>query len=255
MMGKTHDVVGVTTAVAVGYVAGIGLPATGVLAVAALAGSRLPDDLEGGILPHRGVTHRIWFVALIAGVVWLAITLLWAWLQPQIGELGTSLGQFAPVLAVLIAGGIAVGYAMHLVADMCTIHGLDVGHKKNGKPRRVHLLPEPLRIRTGSLTERMLRRLIYVAWVGVPALIISGCGGTTPSSAACATASAEARTIAQQYVGEAAKLDQDKLTSSGGAIAQVRVRFPSSPEEKPITVDLRCEKDGWHVSEAQQAAW
>lgn len=261
-MGKTHDVVGLTTAVGVGYATGIGLPATGVLAVAALAGSRLPDDLEGGFLPHRGITHRVWFVGVVAVVVWLAVFGLWnwGWFQDHVltyGETeGTSIDGLGMAIGLLLAGGIAIGYAMHLVADMCTIHGLDVGKKKNGKPRRVHLLPERFRIRTDGVPEHMLRLGIYTAWVGIPALLIFGCGGTSAASSnACSAANDEALAVAKQYVSDASHLGSDKLSSTGGATAQVRVRFTSEPEEKPITVDLRCEAGVWHVSEAQQAAW
>src|SRR4051812_37893462 len=109
MMGKTHDVVGVTTAVGVGYATGIGLPATGVLAVAALLGSRLPDDLEGGVLTHRGLTHRIWFVGVVAVAVWFAVVALWRWTWFEDNVLargrdsGVPVDALGTVLALLLA--------------------------------------------------------------------------------------------------------------------------------------------------------
>lgn len=254
MMGKTHDRVGVTTAVVVGYATGLGWPATGVLTVAALAGSRLPDDLEGGILPHRWITHRIWFVAVIAAVVWLAIMGLWRldWFEVNVLSYGRDhdipVDWLGMLLGVLITGGITIGCGMHLVADMCTIHGLDVCGK------RVHLLPKPLRIRTDGIAEHALRLLIYIAWGCGSMFLITGCGGESKAapSGTCATSGREALTIAQQYISEAAHLGIDKLPATADTTIQVRVSIPS---EKPMTVTLRCEQGKWMVREAQQAAW
>lgn len=249
-MGKTHDVVGVTTAVGVGYVSGIGLPATGVLAVAALAGSRLPDDLEGGFLPHRGVTHRIWFVGVVAAAVWLAIMGLWRlkWFDTNVLSYGRDHGvpvdQLGVLLAVLLAGGLALGYGMHLVADMCTIHGLDVGGK------RVHLLPKQMRIRTGGVPEHLLRLLIYIAWVGVPVLIIAGCGSGDPCSRQAAVTVA-AQDLEQSGIPGHELAHPDPRLSSPLKIGATGIVYFMDGDTYRHKVPIRCDQEGWVATGAE----
>lgn len=179
MLGRTHNVIGVSTAVGVGIAAQRGWVVTGGLAVAAYAGSRLPDKLEGGILSHRGPTHRLWMGLVVGAAVAYGVTRLWHWkwfvdnvlAGPRAVGLHTdALLHVGTAVAIVVGAGVALGYIMHLLADMCTIHGLDVSG------RRVHLLPHGLRIRTGGAPEHLLRTLILFAWVAVPALVLFGCG-------------------------------------------------------------------------------
>jgi membrane-bound metal-dependent hydrolase YbcI (DUF457 family) len=105
--------------------------AVGALVLAAGAASKLPDKLEGGLIPHRTLTHSAPVAAalLIAGVIAAA--------------------QAAMLPVTLAVVGIVAGYWLHLAADACTPHGIP------GWPvrERLWLLPRSSRIVTGSRRE------------------------------------------------------------------------------------------------------
>lgn len=116
---------------------------------------------------HRGFTHTLWgavaFTCLIGAIVFLL----------------TGSGQWAlPVSAVWL-----LGYASHLAADACTPSGIPLlGRAGNAessrrrshaysspagarpsRARSFHLLPETMRIRTGSVADTLLVR--WISWV------------------------------------------------------------------------------------------
>jgi membrane-bound metal-dependent hydrolase YbcI (DUF457 family) len=224
MLGRTHVVIGVTTAVGVGYVGGFGLPVTGGLALAAFAGSKLPDRLEGGIFEHRGTTHRIWFTAIVAAVIAISVYALWEWSWFQNNLLagpksaGFDLSGIGLGLSLVLAAGIAIGYGMHLVADMCTIHGLDVGGK------RVHLLPKRLRIRTGSKAEVVVRYAIQRIVCPLLVLLVivsvfSGCGGSD-NPPPCSAPGAE------QWAAQNGHLALDKIPPNVDTNVHVGTEWP-----------------------------
>lgn len=77
------------------------------------------------IVGHRGITHSIWVVAMIAGLY-----------------LHTGL------LAML---GVLVGYSVHIVVDMLTSAGVRLFAPISRAS--IHLLPRPVRLRAGSWQE------------------------------------------------------------------------------------------------------
>lgn len=179
MTGPTHEMTGVCAAFGVSRALSLGVLPTGGLMVVAYKTSRGPDELEGGILPHRGPTHRAWMVLIVGVAAAGAVIVGWPWLMEWVwthmhaalpavftAHAPWPVLNFAWILAALIAGGVMVGYGMHLVADTMTRSGLQAGGK------RVHLLPKPLRIRTGGASERAFQLLllllvmlyVYLAW-------------------------------------------------------------------------------------------
>jgi membrane-bound metal-dependent hydrolase YbcI (DUF457 family) len=101
----------------------------------ALAAARLPDLLEVGKIPHRGPTHWL----LTAGVLTYG---LWCVLDYKTIPTDTS---------ALVMTGFAIGWGSHLVSDGWTLSG--VPYLWPIVRRDLHLLPEMLRIRTGSLVD------------------------------------------------------------------------------------------------------
>lgn len=134
------------------------------LALSAALGGLLPDldaarsTLQavrvGGVQPlaplarllnrqfgHRGFLHSLCFLALLALLLMLGV--LWL-----------------PWLPWPVAMGVLVGYASHLMLDAATPSGVPLGLRGRD---RLHLLPEPLRIRTGSDAEDVLFVLLVLA--------------------------------------------------------------------------------------------
>lgn len=166
MKGDTHELLGVCAAFGVSRALELGPLETGGLIGAAYASSRWPDRMEGGILPHRGPTHQILMPFVVAAALGAAVWALIVYGLPAVPSNLPDLSRYALTAAAVAGGGVAVGYGAHLLADMCTRSGLEVGQ------RRVHLLPRPLRVRTGATSERIFQLLvllsigayIYVAW-------------------------------------------------------------------------------------------
>lgn len=77
------------------------------------------------VVGHRGITHSIWVLALIAG------------LYVQTG-----------LLALL---GVLVGYGVHIAVDMLTQAGVRLFAPLSRA--NVHLLPRPIRLRAGGWHE------------------------------------------------------------------------------------------------------
>lgn len=109
----------------------------------ALATARLPDLLEVGPVKHRGLTH--WLItagALIVGTAYV-------------------LDGYQYGMAITV--GLAVGYLSHLVADGCTLQG--VAFLWPVWRDDLHLLPQGLRVRTGSLTDTLAATVVLLAVV------------------------------------------------------------------------------------------
>lgn len=150
MMGRTHLLLGLSSLWLIEPWLG-GAPDALALAVAGAAlGSLLPDldarhsllqnvqvaELRPLALPawglnrlfgHRGALHSLLALGVLGGVA-----------LPLVGA------------GVFLWLGLLLGYASHLAGDACTVHGIPLFFPKR---RRVHLLPKPLRLSTGSLAE------------------------------------------------------------------------------------------------------
>lgn len=116
----------------------LALLALGLLAIAAGGVAGLIHRLPGH---HRGWTHAPAFAAPLAAVAIAA---------------GPSLLPALPGAGMAFA----TGYLSHLAADACTIRGIPLVLPGEMRPS-LHLLPRPLRVRTGSAGER----LFNAAWL------------------------------------------------------------------------------------------
>lgn len=150
MSGRCH--------IALGFATGLGAlalttpqPEHGLaLLTATVATSKLPDQLEFGVLPHRGPTH------------WL---LAWLFVTAGIGILASMVVQTQPYAGSLYAGAL-LGYGVaHIAADCCTVSGVPLWGPFSD--RDVHLLPRPLRVVTGEWRDHLVALLAVVASVGL----------------------------------------------------------------------------------------
>lgn len=159
MMGRTHALLGLNSL----WLLEVGLPPSSdrfvLCALGAALGSLLPDlDARasllqslrvGGVAPlvlparliNRALGHRGALHSLLALGVLSVLTL--------------PLLNFEPLLWL----GLLLGYGSHLVGDACTRHGILLFFPDR---RRVHLLPKPLRLSTGSLAEEALFVMLEV---------------------------------------------------------------------------------------------
>ena len=103
------------------------------------------------VLGHRGVTHSLLACALAAVLSWLAVSLV------------------APGVALAAGAGIAIGYGAHLAADASTPSGIAFWAPLTR--RRIHVLPAPARIPTGSLRESVLALLLAGGAVAASVLL------------------------------------------------------------------------------------
>ncbi len=103
---------------------------------AAGAALRLPFLAFAALVPHRGITHSALACAVAAGVAALLAA-------PVGGGAGFAVGA-----------GVGIGYAAHLAADACTPGGVTLWAPVSRQ--RVRLLPRRACIRTGSLREAAL---------------------------------------------------------------------------------------------------
>jgi len=100
---------------------GFALLSAGFEAIAVVGGAislslaRLPDiDMRLPFVTHRGITHTLWFVLLVAALCGSA-----GWLLAQ------PLGLGLPVRTAVFAGGIAgLSVTSHLLADVITPSGI-----------------------------------------------------------------------------------------------------------------------------------
>ena len=108
---------------------------------------RLPLVAFAGIVSHRALTHSALACAGAAGLAALVVS---------------PAGAGA---ALLVGGGVAIGYAAHVAADACTPGGVRLWAPFSRE--RVWLLPARARIPTGSLREAALSGAAAVAALAV----------------------------------------------------------------------------------------
>ncbi|MGH2947046.1 MAG: metal-dependent hydrolase [Solirubrobacteraceae bacterium] len=175
MRNATHELVGVSLAIMAGRAFEAGAPETVGLAAAALLGSRLPDVDQRGARVHRrtglergsvlvcavGAVLRLPFVAFAVLASHRAVThsaLACAAAAALAAFVAAPLGTS---VALVVSGGVAIGYTAHVAADACTPGGVRLWAPASR--RRVWLLPAGARIRTGSWGEAALAAVAVAA--------------------------------------------------------------------------------------------
>ena len=162
---RTHELVGVSLAVAAGRVLEAEPWETVGLAAAALVGSRLPDVDQLGARVHRRTwLERRRLIARTAGALLRLPLVLFAVVVPHRTLTHSALAcavaaglasvvamPAGGTVALVVAGGVAIGYASHVAVDACTPSGVSLWAPVSR--RRVWLLPPRARIRTGSWRE------------------------------------------------------------------------------------------------------
>jgi membrane-bound metal-dependent hydrolase YbcI (DUF457 family) len=110
----------------------------------------------------RGLSHLVRLVSggHREGSHWLP---LWAGLSIAVYALTTP--AFGPWIGI----GFSVGYLSHLLSDGCTRSGIPLVPRATA---RLHLLPRPLRVRTGTGGETAFTLLYTIALVAVVWLIL-----------------------------------------------------------------------------------
>ena len=152
-------------AVAAGRVLDAGPLETAGLAAAAVLGSRLPDVDQLGARVHRRTRlERRTRLAGAAGALLRFPLMMFAVVVSHRTVTHSALACAAAAalaalvaspagtaVALVVAGGVAIGYTAHVAADACTPAGVTLWAPLSR--RRVWLLPPRARIRTGSWRE------------------------------------------------------------------------------------------------------
>ena len=179
----THEVIGVSLALGAGQALEAGPFESVGLALAAVAGARLPDIDQLGARIHT--PSRLERRSLIVGAVGAALRLplvVFAGVASHRALTHSALAcAAAAALAALVAspaggaaalfsgGGVAIGYGAHVAADACTPGGVRLWAPFSRQ--RVWLLPPVARIPTGSLREAALAGGAAVA--GLAAVLVT----------------------------------------------------------------------------------
>jgi membrane-bound metal-dependent hydrolase YbcI (DUF457 family) len=154
MMGRTHEVVAVSTALALGQTANVSIVEQGAMIGIAFFTARLPDiDIQFGI-PHRTVTHYA-ITAVAIGLFFMGLAMM----------------TFGPAVGTIALAGFLAGYGSHILADACTLSGVPLFGPFTR--RDFHLLPKMLRLRTGGFMEFV----VAFCLVAADAVIIVNTGG------------------------------------------------------------------------------
>jgi membrane-bound metal-dependent hydrolase YbcI (DUF457 family) len=170
----THELVGVSLAVAAGRVLDTGPLEIAGLAAAAVLGARLPDVDQLGARVHTRtrLERRVRLAGATGGLLRLQLV-AFAVVVPHRTVTHSALACAAAGLAGLVAspagtgvalvvsGGVAIGYTAHVAADSFTPAGVTLWAPLSR--RRVWLLPRRARIRTGSWREVALAAVAAVA--------------------------------------------------------------------------------------------
>jgi inner membrane protein len=182
MRHGTHELVGVSVALAGARVLEAPALETAGAAVAAFYGSWLPDiDQLGSRVHRRSAPERRSLVAGLVGVVLRLPVLAFAVIARHRGVCHSLAGAFlagllaalvcAPVggaVWIVVGGGVFAGYMAHLAADALTPSGVPLWVPLSR--RRVWLLPRAWRIPTGSWREGGVTFLAGVAVVALLAI-------------------------------------------------------------------------------------
>jgi membrane-bound metal-dependent hydrolase YbcI (DUF457 family) len=171
----THELVGVSLAIAAGRVLDVAPLETAGLAAAALFGSRLPDVDQLGARVHRRT--RLERRTRLAGAAGMALRIPPAMFELVVSHRTVTHSALACAaaaavtalaaspagagVALVVAAGVAIGYAAHVAADACTPAGVTLWAPLSR--RRVWLLPPRARIRTGSWREAAFSALAVAA--------------------------------------------------------------------------------------------
>jgi inner membrane protein len=175
MRHGTHELIGVSVALAGARVVKAPALETAGTAVAAFYGSWLPDIDHLGSRVHRrsGPERRSFVVGFLGGVLRLpafAFALIARHRGVSHSLVGTfTAGLLAALLSaplgsmvwVVVAGGVFAGYVAHLVTDAMTPSGVPLWAPLSR--RRVWLVPRPWRIPTGSWREGVVALLAALA--------------------------------------------------------------------------------------------
>jgi len=133
---------------------------------------------------HRGGTHSALFMvgwALLAAPLYSLVALVFAFCaslvlsslaavlpavpQIDVGAVASWLWKATPQVMPLVALAVFFGYLAHLVTDSMT--NVPVPWPWPFSDKRISLLPKPFQITTGSFTEKVLIRPIFVALLGL----------------------------------------------------------------------------------------
>lgn len=179
MRSTTHELVGVSCALGASRALELDVLPGVALAAAAVCGSWLPDaDQLGARVHRRSRLERRSLLVGAAGALARLPLLAFALCTRHRGishsllacAALTGLAVFATVSLApgfaLAGAGLTLGYVAHVLADACTPAG--VGLWRPFAARRVHLLPAPARIPTGSAREALV-----TASAGALALVLA----------------------------------------------------------------------------------
>jgi membrane-bound metal-dependent hydrolase YbcI (DUF457 family) len=164
----THELIGVSLALTAGQALHAGPLETAGLSVAAVAGARLPDVDQLGARVHT--PSRLERRSLIIGAVGAALRLPLVAFAGVVSHRALTHSAVAcaaaaalaalvaspagPAAALLVGGGVAIGYGAHVAADACTPGGVRLWAPISRQ--RVWLLPPGARIPTSGLREALV---------------------------------------------------------------------------------------------------
>ena len=182
MRHGTHELIGVSVALAGAKALDAPPVETAGVAVAAFYGSWLPDiDRLGSRVHRRSQPERRSLVAGLVGLVARLPALAFAVIARHRGVSHSLVGaSFAGLLAALVAApagpavstvvatGVLAGYVAHLAADGLTPSGVPLFTPLSR--RRVWLVPRPWRIPTGSWREGLVALLAALTLVALVAI-------------------------------------------------------------------------------------
>jgi inner membrane protein len=161
---RTHVLAGTSAVWMIGFIPDtLTLDTLGISLLAAAFGALLPDlDASDAKVRTLGIGGIRPFVPISEGIF-----RTWGHRGPlhsYLGLVGAAAAAviFARALSWEIGLAFWLGYASHLAADACTKSGIPL-FSASSKGPRFHLLPSPLRFRTGSQAEDMLLPFLAVA--------------------------------------------------------------------------------------------
>lgn len=170
----THVLVGVTAALGAAQALGSDVATAAGMSVGAVVGSALPDADQLGSRVHRRT--RMERRNILIGAVGLAVRIPLVAFAVLARHRGVSHSLLAcaaltiaaagvvvtlPAPAPVLAGGLVLGYAAHVLADGCTPHGVELWAPLSR--RRVRFVPRGAHIPTGSVRERLLAVITFLA--------------------------------------------------------------------------------------------